>query len=352
MGAALQLPKGVQLTPSGKFRIDVKHKGARYTETVDTLPHANMVVAQIKAGFHNNLATTAKHKPMTLQQAGYGYVDHRIDTSHSSKVNATTYNTYIKTLYEHFGPNTLLDEITLPDCKKLYDKLVGHYSASHVNNIDSIFAGLQTYAYERGGKREPALRIGRVKAAEGRIRYLTPKEEANVLQWFADNAPDYANLVVFYLHTGARKSEAFNLDKADVSLDDNRITFWGDRTKNGKSRSISISKRLRPILQDALNRRSNQPTLFAYLSKRKFETLWGNMRIALGLDKDEQFVIHALRHTCCTRLIGNGTDTRTAQEWMGHKDVRQTMAYAHLFPSNLDAAADALDAFDSQHSIH
>ena len=346
----MQAAKGIQLTASGKFRVDVKHKGKRYTETVNSLPHANMVIAQIKAGFHNNLATTAKHKPMTLKQAAYGYVDYRIDTSHSSSVTPTTYNTYMKTLYEHFGANTLLDDITMPDCKRLFDKLVGQYSASHVNNIDSMFAGLQTYAFERGGKSEPALRIGRVKAAEGRIRYLTADEEIKVLQWFADNAPDYANLVVFYLHTGARKSEAFNLDKVDVSLDDNRITFWGDRTKTGKSRSISISKRLKPILQDALDRRSNQPTLFAHLSKRKFETLWNNMRIALGLDQDDQFVIHALRHTCCTRLIGNGTDIITAQKWMGHKDIRQTAAYAHLLTSNLDAAADALDAFDSQHT--
>ena len=76
------------------------------------------------------------------------------------------------------------------------------------------------------------------------------------------------------------------------------------------------------------------------------------MRQALGLDEDDQFVIHALRHTCCTRMIGMGTHPRTAQEVMGHADIRQTMAYAHLFPSNLDAAADALDAFDSQHSQH
>ena len=348
----MQAAKGIQLTASGKFRFDIKHNGKRYTETVDTLPHANMVIAQIKAGFHNNLAATAKHKPMTLKQAGSGYVDHRVDTSHSSSVTPTTYNTYMKTLYDHFGANTLLDDITTPDCKRLFDKLVGQYSASHVNNIDSMFAGLQTYAHERGGKREPALRIGRVKAAEGRIRYLTADEEVQVLQWFAENAPDYVNLVGFYLHTGARKSEAFNLDKVDVSIENNRITFWGDRTKTGKSRSISISKRLKPILQDALDRRSNQSTLFAYLSKRKFETYWGKMRQALGLDQDDQFVIHALRHTCCTRMIGMGIDPRTAQEVMGHADIRQTMAYTHLFPSNLDAAADALDAFDSQHSQH
>ena len=80
------------------------------------------------------------------------------------------------------------------------------------------------------------------------------------------------------------------------------------------------------------------------LPKEKAENAWNKMRNALGLSEDAQFVIHAMRHTCCTRLLANGVDLITAQHWMGHKDIRQTAAYAHMMPKNLDAAATALES--------
>ena len=66
------------------------------------------------------------------------------------------------------------------------------------------------------------------------------------------------------------------------------------------------------------------------------------MRAAIGLEDDEQFVIHTLRHTCCTRLVSAGVDLRSVQEWMGHSSIDMTQRYAHFIPSKLDDAADAL----------
>ena len=39
---------------------------------------------------------------------------------------------------------------------------------------------------------------------------------------------------------------------------------------------------------------------------------------------------HTLRHSFATHLLESGSETRTVQELLKHKDVKTTMLYAHL----------------------
>ena len=72
-------------------------------------------------------------------------------------------------------------------------------------------------------------------------------------------------------------------------------------------------------------------------------TAWNWARKKMGLEQDEQFVPHALRHTCASRMVNKGVDPVTVMTWMGHADISTTMIYMHLDPSKLASAVSALE---------
>ena len=340
--ARTPLPAGITLTSTGKFHVDKTYQGQRYIHTCDTLAEAELFIAQVKTGDYQTRKALSVEQ-ITLREACDRYIDERVRTSRSSRVTPTTYNSYAKVLYNYALPQKLLNNMRF-DWKVMWPSIVDKYSASYANSVSTFAYGVQKHAYENGWTTEEPRKMGHVGVPEGRKRYLSDIEDAQCEEYLREHRSEYAVLYYFYMDTGCRKSEAFQLEWRDVDFKNNRITFWGEDTKTGRSRSISMTSRLATYLKQV--RLVTPPTetkVFDFLSVRTFENIWTKMRNALGLSDDPQFVIHAMRHTCCTRLLANGVDLITAQHWMGHSDIRQTAAYAHVMPNNLDAAALALE---------
>lgn len=66
-----------------------------------------------------------------------------------------------------------------------------------------------------------------------------------------------------------------------------------------------------------------------------------NAAAKVGLDK--RVTCHTLRHSFATHLLESGTDIRTIQQLLGHKDVKTTMIYTHVVKRGAFGVVSPLD---------
>ena len=146
-------------------------------------------------------------------------------------------------------------------------------------------------------------------------------------------------LVVVLIDTGMRLGEALNMRYDDINYSSNLISIWFN--KADRPRSIPMTTRVKAILQ---RKQLTASSIKVFgLKKDRAEWAWRCVREQLGLKHDKEFVIHALRHTCATRLVNAGIDIYTVKEWLGHSSIQVTERYSHLSPDRLAHAAKILD---------
>lgn len=66
-------------------------------------------------------------------------------------------------------------------------------------------------------------------------------------------------------------------------------------------------------------------------------------RTARKIDLNKRITCHTLRHSFATHLLELGTDIRTIQELMGHKDLNTTMIYTHVLRQGSRSVTSPLD---------
>jgi integrase len=183
-----------------------------------------------------------------------------------------------------------------------------------------------------------------LRVNNGRLRYLSLEEMGRLLA-VADE--ELRPILMAALHTGLRRGELFRLTWHDVDF--KRGIMRVLHTKNGEVREIPMTDTLRDTLQH-LPRRLNSDYVFPGKTGHGLVDIRKRFNRALREAGIEEFVFHDLRHTFASHLIMAGVDLMTVKEFLGHKDIKMTLRYAHLAPDYKRAAVSRLDAYmDTSH---
>ena len=215
---------------------------------------------------------------------------------------------------------------------------------------------------------------------------LTREEVSKVIARLAD----VPQLIVKLLYgSGLRISEAIRLRIHDIDFDQNSVTVRSG--KGGKDRITTFPRTLTPLLRSHLSgvRVLYEQDLGAgwgevYLPHaldRKYPQAgreWGwqyvfpardvsrdprsgktrrhhvdpsvvNKAIKVAVRRAEivkRVSAHTFRHSFATHLLQRGTDIRTIQALLGHKDISTTMIYTHVLQQGGHGVASPLDDLD------
>lgn len=339
-----KLPTGIRKR-GDSFLVDVSYKGVRRTGTFNTLESAIEGQGSIKADLMREAKGTAVSDDgkllkisWTLQQAYEATCDRFWVAEKCTDWQKLRRNGEM--ILEHFGKDTRLDSITTEDVDgwiKVLRKR-GNSNAT-INRKQSSLSKMFTCAMRRDGcTKRPDIET--YKEMEGRLRWLSKQEEVSMLalmtQWSKD---EHAEALCILVDTGLRPKELWQMQGKDVHMEEGFLSVW--KSKTGKTRSVPMTSRVKEILS---RRMELTPTgrLFPY-KNAWFEHVWDMARQQLGFAEDAEFLPYILRHTCASRLVQRGVSLQVVKEWLGHENIKTTMRYAKLAPTNLLAAVKVLE---------
>jgi site-specific recombinase XerD len=175
---------------------------------------------------------------------------------------------------------------------------------------------------------------------EPRLRdYLTRDEVAALLRSAKKSkrhaARNHAMILLAYRH-GLRASEVINLRLSDVDL--KAGTIYCRRSKGSRSSLQPMKQDEVNALERALARRKHDKSAYVFQSERTEKmsrsAFW---RIVAQAGERAGLPVkayaHQLRHACGYYLANKGCDLRLIQDYLGHKQIQNTVRYTALNPA-------------------
>ena len=174
--------------------------------------------------------------------------------------------------------------------------------------------------------------------ADTRAReYLIDAEVQKLMKAAGGNRNGHrdATMVLLAYRHGLRALELVTLRWDAIDFAHGQIHV--SRAKNGSAAVHPLSGvELRALRR--LKREQDPPSPFVFTSERgsPFTTAgWRKMVARLGVAAKLGFATHPhmLRHACGFQLANQGTDTRTLQAYLGHRNIQHTVRYTELSPT-------------------
>lgn len=220
--------------------------------------------------------------------------------------------------------------------------LIDHHPLAKVKPSKDKHSGVVRYLGSVDEGEEQRLREQLVKrdreAIDARARTIAGgrAQHADVKPLPADGFADHLTpIVLVAMNTGLRRGELTSLTWADVDLKHKRVTIRAGHSKSGSARHVPLNSEAVATLE---RWKKQKPTgrLFEVGSiKTAWSTLMTDAKIA-------GFRFHDLRHHFASKLVQAGVPLNTVRDLLGHADLKMTLRYAHLAPSDTASAVERL----------
>ena len=175
------------------------------------------------------------------------------------------------------------------------------------------------------------------------IKFLTFDETKRLFSVIKDRR-DRALFLVGYRH-GLRASEIGLLRTSDLDL--KRLRIMVHRVKGSRSGEHLLqpdeAKAVRAYLR---TRKKESPILFLSqrgdaIHRRTLDWLMKCYGAEAKLPEDKRH-FHCLKHSIATHLLEVGADLRFVQDWLGHRNIQNTVVYTFLTSTVRDEKARTL----------
>ena len=248
-----------------------------------------------------------------------------------------THKVYCKAVFDEIPEDTPLSEITYQSILEAVENWEeGGNGGQSINHKVSHLSVMLDEAMKAGYINAKPMMIRR-KPGKHRIRWIDYPEEELILKTCLElDLMELHDYIVVAIDTGFRRGEMLRLEPRD--LVNGHIHLHEGETKNGKARSVPATQRTEKIFRN----RSNKKKIFSFTPRQLWKQWW-DLKTALGLQDDDQFVVHCLRHTCASRLMMETGEIDLVKEWMGHSSITTTMRYIHFKKDRLVRGKEALD---------
>lgn len=172
-----------------------------------------------------------------------------------------------------------------------------------------------------------------VKYKRQRGNALNIKERRNFLEAIKGKRMQW--LMLFYMLTGVRRTEALTLEWSDIDEDERLILIRGTKTE-GSYRSIPLTDDLKYVLSE--QRKQNEADKLKK-GRGKFHEARENMVFPFSAEYVSRTFkelcpahhLHDLRHTYITLCAESGVNVRVCQQLVGHSTAAMTLnVYTHV----------------------
>lgn len=323
------------------FQVDFVHGGVRYRRNKPTMQEAKDCEIQAKAHLLQGLDPFPDETPKEELKKGkcFGEVSQQVyDLVWSKQKDARNAKNRMMQVRDDLGDETLLSSITTDILDEYTIQLErSGNSPGTINRKMSVVSKVLKHSYRREDlERLPY--IPRQGEPPSRFRWYTEEEQRLILEACKlNNNPEFFRLIVILFDTGMRISEALGLTRDNILFDEKLIVLHEGETKNDGARSIPMTTRVHRLLSQV-----DTNNWFFSMNYDAACKEWHGVRARIGMGKGD--ILHAMRHTFCSRLSQNGTDLRTIQELAGHKDLSTTQRYTHLNTRKLKVDIEKLEA--------